>query len=328
MNKSWGKILMKVFIISSAITLFLCVIIAITGVTMYNTFIYHEPAKEVASQKEVVVVKKEEQTETTKVLDETINQTVAIFGTDKHGTLTDVILVANFNSDTNEIKVISIPRDTYVAWSEEQRAVLPSRNNWVTESKINEMTSWGGMDNIRSLTINQIEKILGMKIDHHVIVSLDAFQKIVDAVGGVDLEVPHDMHYVDTYQDLYIDLKAGYQHLDGDKAEQFVRFRRYRDGDLGRIKAQQLFLEAFADKVLSPMIIIKIPIIATTLFTSVKTDIKLTELGIYYPYIQELDGNKISFYSVEGEARMQNGLSYFFVNQEATDELIEQLFFQ
>lgn len=257
-----------------------------------------------------------------------IYKNVAVFGVDKDGYRTDVIFVVNFNSVTNKVKVLSLPRDTKVSWSEEQKQSLRDLGKrTVSVSKINEMTAYGGIENIRDFTINQIERMLGIKVDNYVIVNIDAFNQIVDAIDGVDLYVPQNMKHTDYSGDLFIDLKEGYQHLDGDKAEQFVRFRSYKNGDVDRIAAQQTFLKAFADKVLSPSIITKVPKLVGIIFNSIKTDASLTELSGYYQYVSNFSGDNLSFFTLPGEGRYEGGASYFFPYEDEIDEVVQEVFF-
>lgn len=259
---------------------------------------------------------------------EDIYKNIAVFGVDKDGYRTDVIFVVNFNSMTNKVKVLSLPRDTKVTWTEEQQQSLRDLGKrTVYVSKINEMTAYGGMENIRDFTINQIEHMLDIAVDNYVIVNIDAFNQIVDAIGGVDLYVPQDIKYTDYSGGLFIDLKEGQQHLDGDKAEQFVRFRKYPNGDVDRIAAQQIFLKAFADKVLSPSIITKIPKLVGILFNSIKTDMSLTELTQYYQYVDNFKGENVSFFTLPGEGRYEGGVSYFFPYEDEIDEVVQEVFF-
>ena len=333
MKKRTAKTLLKLFGISSAITFCMCFMIGIIGITAYNTMIYQGDTTVEVVTSEVITTEEtdkpleESEEVTNKELDSRINKTVAIFGIDLTDRLTDTILVANFNSYTNKVNVISVPRDTQVKWTEEQRALLPSGNKWVTVSKLNEMVSWGGAENVRGLTVNQLERILGIKIDNYIMVTLSAFRDIVDAIGGVWLDVPQRMYVEEVFGGLCIDLYAGYQELDGNKAEQFVRFRDYVNGDLGRIRAQQQFMEAFTDKVLSPQIITRIPAVIGTLFTSVKTDIKLSELSSYYPYLESLSDSEITFHMIPGADRRENGISYYFVDHDETDALVDEILY-
>lgn len=323
---------LKIFFIAVLITTVLCGMVAIAGVTAYHAFVY-DKGEETITKVEGNVPTEEAQDTATEEEEEPMakvqskDKNVAVFGTDEAGRLTDVIFIAHFKSETNEVNLLSIPRDTKVEWTKEQVSVLPQKHQWVRVGKINEMTSWGGIENIRPLTITTIERLLGVKIDNYVVVNLDAFRQIVDAIGGVEVEVKQRMKKDDYSQDLHIDLSPGVQVLDGEKAEQFVRFRGYPTGDLGRIEAQQDFLEAFAKKILSPEIITKIPKILPILFTSLKTDIGLTEIPSYYPYLKDFDINQLHFSVLPGEARIEEGLSYFFVDEEAVCTLVQELFF-
>lgn len=259
---------------------------------------------------------------------EDIYKNIAVFGVDKDGYRTDVIFVVNFNSMTNKVKVLSLPRDTKVTWTEEQQQSLQDLGkHTVYVSKLNEMTAYGGIENIRDFTINQIEHMLDIKVDNYVIVNIDAFNQIVDAIGGVDLYVPQDMKHTDYSGGLFIDLKEGQQHLDGDKAEQFVRFRSYPNGDVDRIAAQQIFLKAFSEKILSPSIITKLPKLVGIVFNSIKTDMSLTELPQYYQYINNFDKENLSFFTLPGEGRYEGGASYFFPYYDEVDEVVQEVFF-
>lgn len=118
----------------------------------------------------------------------------------------------------------------------------------------------------------------GIPIDYQAQVNLSGFRGIVDAIGGVDLEVPRNMDYDDPYQDLHIHLKKGYQHLDGKKAEQFVRFRSYARGDVDRLDAQKIFINAFLDKLLSPSTVSKVDDIIVEVEKNLYTSISLNDM--------------------------------------------------
>ncbi len=261
-----------------------------------------------------------------------INKTLAVFGVDEEGYRTDVIFVVNYNSETGKSRVISIPRDTKVEWSEEQRARMEEYKGYsVSVSKINEMTSYAGIEHIREFTIDEIENMLGIQVDNYVIITIDAFKQIVDAIGGVEVDVPaldgNGLHYDDNYADLHIHLEPGLQVLDGEAAEGLVRFRKgYAEGDVGRIKTQQLFLEAFAKKITSPSIITKVPNIINTIFKTVTTDIKLGDIPGYLPYLKSMDASNLSFNIIPGEAAYENGKSYFFPDMEAMPGFVEDVF--
>ncbi|OOB79926.1 MAG: hypothetical protein BEN18_02025 [Epulopiscium sp. Nuni2H_MBin001] len=259
----------------------------------------------------------------------TINKTVAVFGTDLDGYITDTILVVNINSITNKIKVVSIPRDTKVEWTSAQQSALENRRGFsVSSTKINEMTAYAGIDNIKDFTVKQIEMLLGIEIDNYVVVSLSAFKDVVDAVGGVEMYVPVDMYYVDSYQGLYIDLEEGLQLLDGDKAEMLVRYRSYPTGDVQRIAVQQEFLQAFAKTVLSPSIVTKIPELVSVFFTSVRTDATIGEIFSYYDYVKGIDISDITFQTLPGEGQYIGAVSYFIPDIDNMASFVRDIFFE
>lgn len=321
LKKAQKSQLMKLFFKIMGITFIVCAVLVGGVAWAYNQFIHEGSGSTDTNGEDTEFIDK--QTGKPKK----VNKNLAVFGVDKDGYRTDVIFVVNFNSETNKAKVISIPRDTKVSWTSTQQAKLQEDGRYkVYTSKINEMTAYGGIENIRDYTIDQIQNMLGIKIDNYVIVSISAFRDIVDAIGGVEMDVPQDMYYVDNADGLYINLKAGPQHLDGDKAEQLIRFRRYPEGDVARVRTQQLFLEAFAEKVMSPSIITKIPKLINVLFDSVQTDIKLTEIPQYYNYVTSFDLSNLSFHIIPGEGRYENGVSYFFPDEEELDKVIDEVF--
>ncbi|MGL4345570.1 MAG: LCP family protein [Cellulosilyticaceae bacterium] len=313
--------LMKMFLRIAAITLVVCLVAIGSLVGCYNRFFKEDGGSTTGQENGKWGL-------TGKDSKKDINKTLAVFGVDKDGYRTDVIFVVNFNSETNKVKVVSLPRDTKVSWTDEQRQKLSDHGKGkVYTSKLNEMTSYGGIDNVRDFTIDEIENILGIKVDNYVLVTIDAFKEIVDAIGGVDMYVPQSMYYQDKAGGLYINLKEGQQHLTGEQAEGLVRFRRYPRGDEDRIVVQQAFLDAFADKVLSPSVITKIPKLINVLFSSIKTDVDLVEIPQYYTYMKEFDSQNLSFYTIPGAGRYERGVSYFFPDMNEMGPFVEDVFF-
>lgn len=330
------KTLLRLFLKSAGITLIVGVVLigALAGV--YYGFLYDGKSTTVAS--DVVLTEEEQNKENEKEKRSELNKTVAVFGVDKDGTRTDIIFVVNFNSETHKVKVLSVPRDTKVNWTDKQNSKLLELKGYTRSvSKLNEMTAYGGVENVRDFTIDELENILGVKIDNYVLVGLQSFRDIVDAVGGVEVTVPEfrgrGLHYDDYDQDLHIHLDPGLQLLNGEEAEGLIRFRKdnygnsYTNGDTDRIKVQQEFLSAFADKVLSPSIIPKLYNIISTVFANISTDIKLTEIPQYLSYLSDFSTDHIEFETVPGEGRMENGASYFFIDYDLLDETIQKVFY-
>ena len=280
----------------------------------------HAPDIEIASDMNIVDA----------LLKRNIKMNVAVMGTDKEGKRTDVMFVVHYDSAKESIDLLSVPRDTRVAvCSEVAENYRENRRSYNQVTKLNGIHSYSKKEDACKNTVLQMEDLLGIKIDHYVKINLDAFRKIVDTVGGVEVDVPQDMYYSDPVQDLYIDLKAGVQTLDGDTAEQLVRFRKYPTGDVGRIQVQQLFMKAMAEKVLSSESVLKnLPGYIKVLYEDVETDISLGDAMKYVNYIKKVDMNKITMQTLPGEGRTISGISYFIHNPVETEEMVDEIFYQ
>ena len=174
----------------------------------------------------------------------------------------DTLMVLNLSKDTASL--LTIPRDTLV---------YIERHGY---QKINAAYAYGGA----KLARETVEDFLGIEIDHYVTINKSRFAEVIDAMGGVDIYVERDMHYEDEWDDdggLVIDLKQGYQHLDGDTAIQYVRFRD-SEGDVGRVRRQQAFMRACADRLTEPSMLIKIPELLSVAVKAIDTDLTSSEM--------------------------------------------------
>src|SRR5574344_2872836 len=170
---------------------------------------------------------------------------------------TDAILVASFDPVHNEVALLSIPRDTKV--------VLPGHSSF---DKVNAAYAYGGV----MMAKQTIANLLRIPIHYYVLVNWQGFIKVVDLLGGVDLYVEKDMKYDDPYANLHIDIKQGYQHLDGQRSGEYVRFRHDELGDIGRVQRQQRFLKALSSEFFTVGNIIKLPALVNTISKYVDTD--------------------------------------------------------
>ncbi|NLD87037.1 MAG: LCP family protein [Clostridiales bacterium] len=188
--------------------------------------------------------------------------TVLVVGTDKSGKLTDTIVVATFDTNTKSAALLNVPRDT----------ASKTANGF---HKINAAYMAGGIDR----TIREIKNLLGYEVNRYIIVDFDAFENLIDAIDGVEIDVPHRLYYRDPDQDLLIDIKAGLQTLDGEDALKYMRFRKgYADADLGRIEAQQVFYKAVVKKLATPSTLLKLPNLVNVMLENVETDLTLGEM--------------------------------------------------
>lgn len=173
----------------------------------------------------------------------------------------DTLFVVMFDTQTKNASLLSIPRDT--------RVRIP-KHGW---DKINHAYAYGG----RELTQKTVEELLGLHINNYVMVDFKGFKGLVDAIGGVDINVEKDMYYRDSWDGFTIDIKKGMQHMDGETAIQYVRFRD-EEGDIGRIKRQQHFLMAVYEKISSADMLLHIPGLAQQLTAMIKTDLPINDM--------------------------------------------------
>ncbi len=235
--------------------------------------------------------------------------TFLVVGTDESGLHTDTILVVSLDTVGEQANIVSIPRDTQVD--------VP-RN----PKKINAAYAVGGMEQLKK----EIKSIIGFSPYYHLVVNLEAFEKIVNAVGGVEFEVPRDMDKDAPSQGLHIHLKKGIQNLDGDKALQLVRFREYATADIGRIETQQEFLKALANKVLTVSNIPKVPEFVEIFQEHVESNLSFWDMQWFARKVMQLDpGEDISTqilpYSSFGDYQ---GNNYVYLDTEKVISIINQ----
>ncbi len=246
-------------------------------------------------------------------------QDIVVAGTDADGYRTDLILLCRYNMTENKVNVLQIPRDTRI------------ENNNRTDKKIN--SSYSTPEKEKTLC-NEIELLTGIKPQRYVIVNFKAFRELIDAIGGVELNVPMRMYYTDPVQNLTIDLYPGQQVLNGRQAEMFMRFRHnndgtgYPNGDVDRIAAQKTFYEAALDKLISGSTILKVPKILNIMTENVRTDFTGEDIMKYVGKIPSFKMENVNILTLPGEgAYGDDGISYFFHDQSATKLLLDEYFF-
>ncbi len=259
---------------------------------------------------------------------------VAVFGVDDEGLHTDVTFVASFNSETKEINILSVPRDSKVTMSDKiisglkernREGFIPTRNGYGV-CKFTEVHAYAGDGYRNDYSVLMLEDMLGIDIDYYVRFTTDGFISAIDAMDGVDFYVPQDMYWdMRDEGGPLINLKEGMQHLDGEKAEQLVRFRKgYASQDLKRIEVQQDFMRALLSKMTS-MENIKENIVplTKTLFNCVETDASIMDALKYVKYINDIDTDNIRMETIPGEGTT----SYFIYDEEGTKEIVQEMIY-
>ena len=248
--------------------------------------------------------------------------------TDEKGALlTDTIMVASYNPNTQKATLLSIPRDTYTGKN-------PKRAT--SNDKINSVYS---RHEDPQDVLDEVNEITGLDLKYYIIVKTEGFIKLVDAIGGVTFNVPIDMDYDDTSQDLHIHLKAGEQLLDGDKAEQLVRFRHnndgssypeeYGDNDTGRMRTQRDFIMAVIKQTAKVENIFKLGQILDVAKENVITNIDFNVAKDYIPYAVEFNTENLLTATLPGENTNNNtaGTWIFVCDEEETEALVQELFY-
>lgn len=241
----------------------------------------------------------------------------------KSQNLTDTLILASYDPKTQEAAMLSIPRDTFIGESKS------SATAW---DKINAVYQTGAenvLEDVRNLT--------GIDVKYYVMVDTEALKVLVDKIGGVTFNVPIDMKYDDRKQNLHINLKAGEQLLDGDKAEQVVRFRHNNNGstypesygieDIGRMKTQRAFLTALAKQTLVPANITKIPDFIDIAKNYVETNLDFDAIKDYVPYAINFNMDNLKTDKLPGIAEVANGVWIYSAYEEETKKVVNELFY-
>lgn len=250
--------------------------------------------------------------------------TVLIMGVseDISSKLTDTIMVASYNPKTQKATLLSIPRDTFVG---------KNKNTATSYDKINAL-----YQSSPEKTLDAVNKITGLDIKYYVVISNNALVQLVDEIGGVEFDVPIDMNYDDSSQDLAIHLKKGVQKLNGEQAEGLVRFRKnnngtsypseYGDNDLGRMRTQREFITEVAKQTLQLKNITKIGSFIDIVKENVTTNIKnWSTIKDYVAYAVDFSTENIRAENIPGEAGYYNKLSFFIYDKKETEALIKKL---
>ena len=237
--------------------------------------------------------------------------TVMIMGVDERADdvgRSDTLMIATLDPDKNQAALLSVPRDT--------RVKIKGHGF----DKINAAYADGG----RKLTQETFESLLNTHIDHYIKINVHGFTKIIDALGGIDIDVEKRMYYEDPWDDdggLYIDLQPGMQHMDGKTAITYVRYRD-EEGDIGRIKRQQNFMKAVMDKLVSPTIIPKLPAIVSAVSDSVETDMSVSEILSFLGTLQDAKDNGLKSEMLPGKPVYIEGISYWVPDISKTRQIL------
>lgn len=252
-----------------------------------------------------------------------------IFGTDEEGTRTDTIMVLSYDSLKEKLTLISVPRDSYITVSDEDFQKMQSEfpEPGSPGMKINTVYHFAPKASREEMAVRYVGELLGINIDYYAVVNFDAFKYLIDSIGGIEYDVPMDMHYYDPEFDFLIDLDAGLQTLDGDQAEQLVRFRKgYANQDLGRVETQQSFVKELIKELANKENIMTNP--AAYLTAAVKyvdTNIGVADAAKYFSAVDSISSGTIDSFTVPGTSATVGGISAYQVDEELTAYYMDQV---
>ncbi len=252
---------------------------------------------------------------------------ILLLGVDEGGMRSDTIMLVSLNGRTGKVNILSVPRDTRVLVGKHYQKVNAAIGIGAQE------VAKGNLSEPEELSVQKVKLLTGLPIHYFMSVNFDGFKDIIDALDGVDFEIPFDMKYDDPAQNLHIDLKQGFQHLDGQAAHDFVRFRKgnpgykgYATGDLGRIQAQQEFIKALVEQKLKPQYLLKVNELFEVIRENVRTNYSAKDLLKHIGTIKKITPDDIKMYQLPGSAQTIDGLSYVVCDEAAMAELAETVF--
>lgn len=235
------------------------------------------------------------------------------------GKRTDTMMLVKVDFKSGQIDLLSLPRDT--------RVLIKGK-----QDKLNHAHANGGT----KLTMRTVKELLNIDVGYYVKVDYEVVKDVVEAIGGVWIDVPRDMEYYDNtkgYPLLDINLKKGEQLLNGKEAHDFLRWRNnndmtkgYVDGDVGRIKAQQYFMKELAKQTLTIKNIFKLPKLVETYYNNVDTNIPMSLMLQGVNSARKLDAENMRTETLPGVGETINGVSYYLYNEDQMRDLIKDMF--
>lgn len=220
----------------------------------------------------------------------------------------DTLFVVTVNPKTQDMAIISVPRDT--------RVKIPGYG----EDKINHAYAFGKY----KLTQRAVENLLGITINYYVTVDFNGFKRIIDALGGITIDVEKRMYYVDSWDGFTIDLQPGVQKLDGANAIAYVRYRD-EEGDIGRIERQQKFVGAVVQQVTQLSTIGRLPTLIRELSGAVNTNMSTGDMINYGKIFNNARKQGLKGYMIPGTPAEIAGVSYWLPDIVATRKMVAEV---
>lgn len=244
--------------------------------------------------------------------------TVLVLGIDE--ARSDVTMVVRYDPRTQAIGLLSLPRDSMVQ--------IPGRQGY---DKLNAAHAYGGAENGPKLAEQTVANYLGIAIDYWVRFDFASFPKVIDALGGVDINIAKPMDYDDPYQDLHIHFKPGQKHLDGQQALEYVRYRqdsvdpsRVTGSDVDREDRQHRFLQALVASVKQSGTLLRLPLVLPAAYHAVATDMPLDVATRLAVAAKNLGIENLVMGTVPGHSEIVDGLWYWKSSPQEVREAVDK----
>ena len=319
-RKSRRKVhnLRRVLINMVAVTLIVCSTIVLCGYYWYNSINNRLVATGESATKDSSGV-----SYAPVVSSLNVDQTnILIAGIDPTGINTDILMVVCFDNKDQTASILQIPRDLYIGSD-------------VPTGKINAVYSnpRPGETSINAL-MRRLNDDLGIPIDKFIVINVASFRNIIDAVGGITMDVPQKLTIYDLGDHLWHTLEPGTQTLDGDLAEGYIRDRmNYSEGDIGRETADRLFYAAFAKKIME-MTPTQMISVAVSCYQDVTTNFTLDEIQAYAMAVRHIPTSQIRIFGMPGVSPpgditppgLHEALSYFSIYKQQYVDMMNEWF--
>ena len=244
--------------------------------------------------------------------------TLLVAGVDVVSNNTDTIMVGQLDTVNHTLNVVSIPRDTLTNLKHEVKKANSAYHYAAYYSGI-QSSSYYGCDPIETMREELVKSFLGFDVDGYILVNMEAAAKVVDAIGGVEFDVPSGMDYDDPTQDLHIHIPEGRQTLTGEQFVQLMRFRSgYAGGDIQRIDMQHELLMAVASQMISLKNIPNLSQVISIVSGNMQTSLSSENMIYYAKEFLKLSSDSINFYTMPGNTNGNVfGSSYVFCDIDA-----------
>ena len=251
--------------------------------------------------------------------------TLLVAGVDVVSNNTDTIMIGRLDTVNHTLNVVSIPRDTLTNIQHEVKKANSAYHYAAYYSGI-QSSSYYGCDPIKKMREELIKSFLGFDVDGYILVNMDAAEQVVDAIGGVDFNVPPGMNYDDPTQDLHIHIPEGQQKLNGEQFVQLMRFRSgYAGGDIQRIDMQHELLMAVASQMISLKNIPNLTEVISIVSDNMETSLTAENMLYYAKEFLKLDSENIKFYTMPGDTGGNVfGASYVFCDIDAWLDMVNE----